>query len=238
MGNNKSAWLIIAETNLHVGNENINNFGVIDQAIQRNSITGIPCIHSSSLKGAIKEYIVECWNKEQDEKVSCKKVFGSEKGAKDDETQRGKAIFFDSDLLALPVQETESNYYFKLAYDFNKGIQQFSTKLGCLGIQIKAGDILKKICAAVGIEEGQKKPVDNFKELCNDENLPIIARNKLNNGESGNLWYEQVLPSKSVLGTIIETDDNTLIKALDGHLIQIGANATIGYGFCTFIKLN
>lgn len=238
MENNKSAWLIVAETNLHVGNENINNFGVIDQAIQRNAITEIPCIHSSSLKGAIKEYIAECWNKKQEKKVSCKNVFGSEKGANDEDTQRGKAVFFDAELLALPIQETESNYYFKLAYDFNEGIQQFSTKLRRLGIQLEANDILKRICESVGIVEGQKKPVNNFKELCNDEHLPIIARNKLNNGESDNLWYEQILPSKSVLGTIIETDDKTFIEALNGNLIQIGANATVGYGYCTFIKLN
>ena len=237
MEKNKSAWLIVAETNLHVGNENINNFGVIDQAIQRNAVSEIPCIHSSSLKGAIKEYIAECWNKEQVQKVSCKEVFGSEKGAKDDETQRGKAVFFDAELLALPVQETESNYYFKLAYDYEKGIQQFSAKLARLGIQVEASDILKKICEATAIVEGQKKPVTNFKELCNDEHLPIIARNKLDNGESVNLWYEQVLPSKSVLGTVIECGDE-LIDALNGKIVQIGANATVGYGYCTFVKLN
>lgn len=237
MGKNKSAWLIVAETNLHVGNENINNFGVIDQAIQRNAVSEIPCIHSSSLKGAIKEYIVECWNQEQPQKVSCKEVFGSEKGAKEDETQRGKAVFFDAELLALPVQETESNYYFKLAYDFNGGIQQFAAKLARLGIQIEAANILQKICETTGILEGQKKPVDNFKVLCNDEHLPIIARNKLDNGESVNLWYEQVLPSKSVLGTIIECGDE-LVNALNGKIIQIGANATVGYGYCTFVKLN
>ena len=81
------------------------------------------------------------------------------------------------------------------------------------------------------------KAIANFQELCDDEHLPIIARNRLKNGESDNLWYEQVLPAKSVLGTIIETDDNTLIEALNGHLVQIGANATIGYGYCTFVKL-
>ena len=67
--------------------------------------------------------------------------------------------------------------------------------------------------------------------------MPIIARNKLDNGESVNLWYEQVLPSKSVLGTIIECGDE-LVNALNGKIIQIGANATVGYGYCTFVKLN
>lgn len=29
----KNAWLIIAKANLHVGNENISNYGLIDKAI-------------------------------------------------------------------------------------------------------------------------------------------------------------------------------------------------------------
>lgn len=241
MEKNKSAWLIVAETNLHVGNESVNNFGVIDQAIQRDAVTGIPCIHASSLKGAIKEYIAEKWNvdnkENKDKIVSCKKVFGSDKETKDEDTQKGKAVFFDAELLALPIQNTEGNYYFKLAYDFEGGIKQFSKKVGCLGMSVEPSIILRKLCDAIGIAEGQKNPVANFQELCDDEHLPIIARNKLKNGESDNLWYEQVLPAKSVLGTIIETDDNTLIEALNGHLVQIGANATIGYGYCTFVKL-
>ena len=240
MGKNKSAWLIIAETNLHVGNENVNNFGVIDQAIQRNAVTDIPCIHASSLKGAIKEYIAEKWNvdeKNRDKIVSCKEVFGSDKGTKDEDTQKGKSVFFDAELLVLPIQNTEGNYYFKLAYDFKGGIESFSKKAACMGISVESSEILRKLCAATGITEGQKNPTTNFQELCDDEHLPIIARNKLNNGESVNLWYEQVLPAKSVLGTIIDTDDDSLIEALDGHLVQIGANATIGYGYCTFVKL-
>lgn len=238
MGNNKSAWLIIAETNLHVGNEGINNYGVIDKAVQRNVVTDIPCIHSSSLKGAIKEYIAEKWNKEnQDKVVSCKKVFGSEKGMKDEDTQKGKAVFFDAELLALPVQNSEGNYYFKLAYDFEGGINQFSAKMKRMEINMEPSDVLRKICEATGIVEGQKKPVTNFQELCDNEHLPIIARNKLNNGESDNLWYEQILPSKSVLGTIIDTNEQNLVEALNGRIIQIGANATVGYGYCTFVKL-
>ena len=106
-----------------------------------------------------------------------------------------------------------------------------------MGLSVEPSEILRKLCDATGIAEGQKNPVTNFQVLCDDEHLPIIARNRLKNGESDNLWYEQVLPAKSVLGTIIETDDNTLIEALNGYLVQIGANATIGYGYCTFVKL-
>ena len=74
---------------------------------------------------------------------------------------------------------------------------------------------------------------------CHDDSLPIIARNYLENGESKNLWYEQVLPAETVLYTVIQEDGDKLANALNysndkRNMIQIGANATIGYGFCKF----
>ena len=69
---------------------------------------------------------------------------------------------------------------------------------------------------------------------CNNENLPIIARNVLENGESKNLWYEQVLPSETILYTIIVEEGDDLMNALNGKIVQIGADATIGYGYCLF----
>ena len=52
----KSVWLIQSETNIHVGNENTSSVGLIDKAIQKDVLTGIPCINASSLKGAMNEY--------------------------------------------------------------------------------------------------------------------------------------------------------------------------------------
>ena len=73
-----------------------------------------------------------------------------------------------------------------------------------------------------------------FESICNDDNLPIIARNVLENGESKNLWYEQVLPAETILYTIIQEESDDLKNALDNKIIQIGAGATIGYGYCQF----
>ena len=61
--NSKTAWLIVAKTSLHVGNENTSNYGLIDKAVQRDAVTGLPCINSSSLKGAINEYASQCMKK-------------------------------------------------------------------------------------------------------------------------------------------------------------------------------
>ena len=75
---------------------------------------------------------------------------------------------------------------------------------------------------------------EKLSALCSDDNLPIIARNVLDNGESKNLWYEQVLPAETVFYTIIQENGNELANALNGQIVQIGANATIGYGYCKF----
>jgi CRISPR-associated protein Cmr4 len=88
-------------------------------------------------------------------------------------------------------------------------------------------------------DAANKETTENqeFQKLCDDDHLPIIARNYLENGESKNLWYEQVLPSMSVLGTIILTDKESDLDILKDKIVQIGANSTIGYGYCKFIKL-
>jgi CRISPR-associated protein Cmr4 len=79
---------------------------------------------------------------------------------------------------------------------------------------------------------------NDFQTICSDDYLPVIARNNLEDGKSQNLWYEQVLPRLSRLYCIImkDTADSADITFFDSKLneniIQIGANASIGYGFC------
>ena len=111
-------------------------------------------------------------------------------------------------------------------------------------------------------------PDDLFKKLCNQ--LPVIARNNLDNGVSKNLWYEEVVPRESrFYFTIVRPAENAAItqcqslqeirtngktrkewrpkeinfvlqpdrlyadiQSQSNELIQIGGNATIGYGLC------
>lgn len=239
-----SVWLIIPQTNLHVGNESIVNFSVIDKAIQRDVTTGFPCINSSSLKGAIKEYLtIKADNETKKEEIVKKekeivKLFGSIKKTKDEqektdeskdkqktkENKKGSALFFDATLLAIPEQKTKGNSPYQLVYS-EKVINDFLAKAKVLGVTIN-----------IDTSKWEQKD-KGFEELCSDDNLPIIARNCLENGESTNLWYEQVLPAQSVLATIIQTNGKDDLKELENAIVQIGANATIGYGYCKFIKL-
>ena len=217
MKKHTSVWLIIPQTNLHVGNESTVSFSVIDKAIQRDVTSGLPCINSSSLKGAIKEYF-----EKYQTTADIKGIFGSSKADKND-SQKGNAIFFDATLIKIPEQTTGTGTTYRLRYS-EEIVKAFEEKAELMG---------KKI----SIDRKDATATEEFKKLCDDDNLPIIARNCLENGESVNLWYEQVLPAQSVLATIFQTNGENDLDCLNGKIVQIGANATIGYGYCKFIKL-
>jgi len=80
---------------------------------------------------------------------------------------------------------------------------------------------------------------EDFKSVVSS--LPVIARNNLENGVSKNLWYEEIVPHKTLFITYIGVTESHLAdfdKVLKEELLQIGANATIGYGLCKFYKIN
>lgn len=233
---NVSIWLIIPQTNLHAGNESTVNFSVIDKAIQRDATTNLPCINSSSLKGAIKEYMSECANMAASE---LKEIFGSVKSDLK-EIKKGSVLFFDASLLFIPKQCSEGKTY-ELVYS-DEVLEDFSKKVNNLieGKGISKEILLEKVRSIMGTKNVASNSVDGdtFTTYCNDDALPIIARNCLENGESTNLWYEQVLPSLSVLATVIVTKESGQMDSLNEKIVQIGANATIGYGYCKFVKIN
>ena len=233
---NVGIWLIIPQTNLHVGSESTVNFSVIDKAIQRDVTTNLPCINSSSLKGAIKEYMSECANMDVS---NLKGIFGSVKSDSAD-IKKGSVLFFDASLLFIPKQCGEGKTY-ELVYS-DKVLEDFSKKVNNLveGNSISKETLLSQVRSIMGQENVARNSVgrDTFTAYCDDDALPIISRNCLENGESVNLWYEQVLPSLSVLATIIVTKEKEQMDALNGKIVQIGANATIGYGYCKFVKIN
>lgn len=266
----KSVWIIQAETNIHVGNENTSSVGLIDKEIQRNVLTGIPCINASSLKGAMNEYATSKAQLSPAERVA---IFGVDKKDKKEEiieTQKGGCLFFDAYLLLLPIQDDKNLY--KLVTS-KKTLEQYVELLNLMGVDLSYTNLideLKRLDSHFDGKEGEKNSIvgdEQFKEFCSDDELPIVARNCLIG--KGNLWYEQVLPQKSIFGTILiapsatevarkERDgedpetkkakykftpvpvpdiDKTITDTFDKKVVQIGANATIGYGYCLFTKI-
>ena len=221
-------WLITAKTNLLVGNENTAGTGIVDKAVQRDALTGLPCINSSSLKGAINE-----WCTSPHVKMSSAEriiIFGSDKKGSPTDSQKGQARFFDAKLLYMPKQCDDVPYRLATRAE---AVAEIVDRAKMLGLDVTE-DMLKEQVSAPGFLE---LACGDFSKLCDDEHLPIIARNKLDNGTSENLWYEQVIPAETVFCAMIDDYDGKLTACLDGQYVQIGANATIGYGLCKFTKV-
>lgn len=69
--------------------------------------------------------------------------------------------------------------------------------------------------------------------------LPIVARNYLENGVSKNLWYEELVPHKSIFYfSIVYPDDinkeylNEFNNVITNNIMRFGGGASIGYGYC------
>ena len=256
-------FFIKALSNLHVGSGEI-NYGLVDNLIQRDPVTGLPTINSSSLKGALREHFEEVNRKPE---VNVKHLFGSEPKAKSDQRTPGSLRFFDADLVGIPVRTTGGNFPYVFVSS-KENLSRIRKRLDTFGINAlyleNIGDLPKtqnKPEQKVEIEDLQGKyqyaTTGKFKEiideriaivgekeldiLCNNEHLPVISRNCLEDGISTNLFYEQVLPRYSRLCTVVMGDDNDVevfCKALENEVVQIGGNATIGYGYCQFLTFN
>lgn len=292
-----AVFTITAKTNLHVGSGS-QNYGIIDNLVQRDPLTGFPCIYSSSLKGAIREYFRyylkkdSTWTTEKAEKFLLH-VFGFERkdAIENDEAQSnpesskikqqpGKYRFLQADLLSIPVRSDRRLFYrttcpyllsnlkdvtllfkSKLKPEYLGVISSVNSDLlsNAKAIQFDAGisvleeaDItaesrtsipnLPHLNDMVGKELAIAQDID-FAELVSDFHLPVIARNNLADGRSTNLWYEQVLPNETRFwfGVLFPFDDpewETFLSMIQSNLVQIGANASIGYGFCEIALAN
>lgn len=267
-------YSLITTTNMHVGSGK-NNYGIIDNLIQRDILTDYPTINSSSLKGALREYF-ECDTKNSG---LVRHVFGSEPNERAGNNSPGEYRFFSAYLLSMPVR---SNTLPFLNITCPELIQDFLTSLADFGITHPQAEVLKKWAACLQsndeaihfmpndgevIAEAMDMEVkagsfdnmevikqligeypilvskERFTELTNDNHLPVISRNYLENGISKNLWYEQVLPRQSRFYFVVlspnggENHFTTFNETINSNLIQIGGNASIGYGFSKISKL-
>ncbi len=253
------AFMITALTNMHVGAGGA-NYGVVDNLVQRDPVTDMPVIHASSLKGALREFFDNYLNKGPD---FIDHVFGPDltRGAKDPGI--GKYKFFQADLLALPVRSNNAPYYLATAPCLIDNINEKARSLGLDEKFIKGNyDFDADIVTQHGntiLEDYQaqrapqwdiwekfgNEPVavyKNHKFKQRGKELPVIARNKLENGQSVNLWYEEIVPRKSKFIFFVNIPDNDpymadFIKEMTSHTVQIGANATIGYGYVNIEKI-
>lgn len=260
------AYLITCLTNMHVGSGDA-NYGVVDNLVQRDPITEIPIIHSSSIKGALREYFKDEWG-ENDTKLNY--VFGTDPIRNGGKTEVGYYKFFDANLIVLPVR-SNIKPFFRATSKFL--LDEINDRAKALKLSLNIDPF------NVDVSEGKPKVSDNARPMLEDyqsengltfsdtvtnhlgdnlalfhendfkelsKHLPVIARNQLENGESKNLFYEEVVPRESRFvffvsklkeneTVLYESEFNTIISK---SVIQIGGNASIGYGYTKIIKLS
>lgn len=130
---NTQFYLLRALTNLHPGAGDA-NFGIIDKHVQRDTVTNLPAIFASSIKGSVRE-LFETDNKTDPTIIQ---IFGGNKpGSKpaetnpeDDEPQnggnassnqstqsareqpmQGGYIFYEAKLIGLPIRSNQDLFY-------------------------------------------------------------------------------------------------------------------------------
>ncbi|MCR5782222.1 MAG: type III-B CRISPR module RAMP protein Cmr4 [Clostridia bacterium] len=245
-------------TNLHVGSGDV-NFSIIDNEVEKDPVTGYPVINASGVKGAVRDYCESRCG------VDVSKVFGSVGDAQ--RMNSGEFKFFEASFLYRPMRTTGSVPYvpvttIKAVNDYLSKAEAF----GCgFGVKPKDPSIAPGYAFAttddrVSSVEGDKtdnrlEPDDAIKNVLGVDNyaiarsfdnygLPVIARNALDDetGTSKNLWYEEYVPHGSAFYLIVLTPDkynreDILNVIPDGAVIQFGANASIGCGYCRLTLL-
>lgn len=229
---------IRALTNLHPGGGD-SFYGAVDKLVQRDPATNYPTIHGHSLKGALREYFEsELGMGEKSPFII--HAFGSPVKGKADDAEPGNYRFFGADLLALPVPDEVLSSPAAYHLETEDSVwEAFFKKLQLLGCKFANAEDLKK-----AFENGL--PTDftannKFKAAAGE--LPVVARNQLDNGKSENLWYEELVPHESIFGFVVQTDDNmdfhsVFLAGTNHKVIQVGANASVGYGFCLLTLIN
>lgn len=258
-------YLIRVITNMHVGSGDT-NLGIIDNLVQRDIITGFPTVNSSSFKGALREHFERKLGKENE---IVKFIFGTQQKTGEYNflsaqllaypVRSDKKQFFRA--TTIPILKSFIEQLFMFDVKINKEIID-SLENFCKMIDVKNSDVVifedlgkvviedyygkyVKIDKSIldNVEKILGKNIAIFNEACFQdiiENLPVIARNRLENGESRNLWFEEIVPRETKFYIpIIKVDkySDKFDELITKDMIQIGANASIGYGLCSVNNL-
>ena len=226
-------YTIRALTNLHAGSGQA-GYGIVDKLVQRDPATNHPTVHMSGIKGALRQYLED---NATIPAADLTRIFGSSVKESAKNIQQGKVHFISADLLAFPVPTTGTNNT-TLPFELITTEQicaAFDAKVGCF---TKWNNWAGAQVQTEGTGAWRNDPTEFSRQT---DELPVVARNYLNDGISENLWYEEFVPREAVFGTIIQGPEdcmNLLAGALHKQVVQLGANATVGYGYCLFERLN
>ena len=242
-------------TNLYVGSGET-NFSVVDNEVSKDPVTGLPMIHSSGVKGAFRQFFEDTGSPTDE----VRRLFGSSvSDSAQDKTSPGSLKFLDAYLFAQAARASQGQRAFYLTVSA-AALTNFTEMAAVCGIfaaeapgaalpykhteeagVVNVEEAVPNGIGSAGESVSAKKlglaeyivlPADTYRE---EIHLPIFARNQLDdNGISKQLWYEEVVPHKSVLffAVLGEGDLDAFDRKVDGKIVQFGGDASIGRGFC------
>lgn len=264
---NTNFWLLRAVTNLHAGSGDA-DYGIVDKHVQRDPVTDLPVINASSIKGAFREAFEDNLSEGKVTDIFGSKNRGGRADDLKQGKYRfysakllalpvraSEDFYFMAtcpELLADFVKDA-ATFDVELDATLKGNIQNLLKnkpepgkphRYGGSERQVRLEDWTSvKQTGESGLEAllGERVAVLHAKDfkVLSDE-LPVIARNHLENGISVNLWYEQVVPREARLYCPMYCPDKTLeeiFTTAKNNLLQLGGNATVGYGLTKFTKL-
>ena len=242
-------------TNLHVGSGEV-NYNVIDNEVEKDAVTGLPVIHASGVKGALRDALSKTYSSDE-----IKRIFGAR--GQENEATGGSHKFLDAVLISRPMRVWGDTSLASISVVTPESVNSFLAKMEAF--DVKPFDITSiteidfgtnaflhncnddirveneptgKLDASAIEKLAKLKKVIGDKvaivKSFNDYSLPVTARNCLQ--EHRNLWYEEVVPHGSVLyfGVIYPDECAELVFP---PVVQFGGNASIGCGYTRITKI-
>lgn len=226
-------------TNLHVGSSDV-NYNIIDREVERDPITGYPIINASSVKGCLRYYF-QGLDGIDDSLIDS--LFGRRTANKT--ISPGQLKVLSAELLAMPGRASAGDqaYYLMTTQSMIERYQNiYRTFLRADCDRVRPGT-----ASLEGVRIEGETPVSTVRVgerdlyMLSDESfrhlsLPIIARHPNEGGAGSGSWYEEYVPYESLFYFAALSDDESLMELfkerIDGALLQLGADITIGHGFC------
>lgn len=247
-------------TNMHVGSGEV-TYNIIDNQVQRDVVTGYPTINGSSLKGSLRYFLKNIYDEGfvnkifgSDKGIGTYKVFQAMLLSI---PVRSDIVPFFRATSPRVLEDFENFIELSICNEaIKKEVKALLQKINspenegkCFTLEniteefiIEGYDSSELTFEEISISEDLQNIIGKDLIILNEsvfkkivKELPIIARNKLENGESQNLWYEEIVPRETRFYFAVsyrEGNKEEKFNKITESLVQIGGNATIGYGYC------
>ena len=245
-------------TNLHVGSGEA-NYNIVDKEVEKDAVTGLPIIHASGVKGALRDALSAMPDYSDDD---INRIFGAP--GEGEASSGGSHKFLDAILISRPMRVSGSDSTSSIPVVTVDSLNGFLAKASAFGaphfgidkvsaLDFGGNEFMTSSTEDIKVENDKTGKLNGaaLAELSklesvigkdfavvksfDDYDLPVTARNCLQG--KGNLWYEEVVPHGSVLYfAVIYPFDNTPELNFP-PIVQFGGNASIGCGYTKITKL-